>query len=62
VIELPAARRALYREITIVGNGFRLAPAVGEHVHGDVDGHTAFRLVPLLNDQPSESDGWAVLG
>jgi hypothetical protein len=61
VIQLPPARRWLSRELTIVGAGFRLAPAAGESVQGDVAGRYAVRLVPLLNDRAVEPDSWAVI-
>jgi hypothetical protein len=62
VIELPPARRWLSRELTIVGAGFRLAPAAGEHVLGDIGDCQAARLMPLLNDRHDEADSWVVVG
>jgi hypothetical protein len=62
VIELPPARRWLHKELTIIGAGFRLAPAAGESVQGEVAGRYAVRLVPLLNDRADEPDSWAVVG
>jgi hypothetical protein len=61
VIELPPARQRLHKELTIIGSGYRLAPTAGDVVQGDVEGRSAVRLIPLLNDRHDEPDAWVVI-
>jgi hypothetical protein len=62
MIELPLARRWEGRDLVIVGTQFCLAPHGQEIMRGDVGGHHAVRLVPLLSDREDEPDAWTVIG